>query len=206
MKNPSAKWARFHAPYIARLGMTYMPTSQNTDMAASRDNDPGPRAREYNPYRYVIRTDQDFPSVHGWRVRMPRAAGGKQKLFSDSKFGGKEASLAAAMSFRDAECRRLGIDLTRPKRSLKDARNTSGYQGIAYSATKNAWLASWMRGHRQYQKGFSVKKYGRCDAFILACRTRYEMAGELLQLTPETNRPCHPDVPVKKAWTLYAVK
>lgn len=65
----------------------------------------GPRRRADGPLYCITR--HDTATTRGWNVRVQRTAFVAQRLFSDSKFGGKQAALVAAVTYRNAVLKAL---------------------------------------------------------------------------------------------------
>jgi len=108
------------------------------------------------------------------------------QFFNDNKYGGKENTLVAAKSFRDAikveYTERLGKKSISPH-SKASKRSVSGIVGVNRSSYeyqrwgktyKSAvWQANWPLGNgRQTGTSFSIKKYGEEEAFRLALAAR----------------------------------
>jgi len=128
----------------------------------------------------------DSTSTHGWFVRGYRNNKTFSKLFSDKKLGGKAKALIAAKAFRQSLWNKIEkIPVKRRPRRLvvRDSRNTTGVIGVCHIAKKNnngsiyeSYAVSW-RPKPGIQKctSFSIKKYGRQQAFRLAVELRKKM-------------------------------
>lgn len=59
--------------------------------------------------------------------------------------------------------------------------NTSGVTGVFFSVNRNCWIANWMCIYtsKNKRKHFSINKYGKDEAFRLACEYREKMVQEL---------------------------
>lgn len=150
---------------------------------------------------------------HGWWVRVKRGGVMTQNFFNDSKFGGKEKCLEAAMIFRDAvksqyldhpNTNSMLLGIRSPNR-----RNKSGETGVnrtEYSYTSKGkkyqrlvWQAHWPIGSgKNANKSFSIRQHGEEGAFQLALQARQEGLIKLARaLHPALLPP--PDVN-KKIW------
>ena len=130
----------------------------------------------------------DIPKVmHAWVVQIKRHGHTPvRRRFSDSRYGGKPAALAAAIRFRESvltETQQRRYLLWRRHRLRND--NTSGTIGIGrYVSRKRikgrlykytAWQAFWcdLNGKRR-SRWFSVDRFGEEGAKTLAQRARRE--------------------------------
>lgn len=147
----------------------------------------------------ITRIDQDPKppkriGQHGWWVRLQRGGIKHQHFFNDSKFGGKEKCLEAAITFRDAVKTQFldnpNTELVLSGTRTLGKRNISGVIGVnrtEYTYTKRGkkykalvWQAHWPTGKgKQSNKTFSIKKYGEEEAFRLALNAREEGVAKL---------------------------
>ncbi len=144
-----------------------------------------------NDLRNITRIDQPPKSPeragqHGWWVRMQKNGEKFHQFFNDNKYGGKEKTLVAAKSFRDAikveYTERLGRKSISPhpkasKRSVSGIvgvnRSSYEYQRWGKTYKSAVWQANWPLGNgRQTGTSFSIKKYGEEEAFRLALAAR----------------------------------
>ncbi len=121
-----------------------------------------------------------YKPPYGWAARFRYDQKAYQKFFSDSKYGGENLALLAAVSWLKDTKQKLGI----PNTSLSvvgSSRSNTGVIGVSFSEKSNRYFASWTdaRG-KPSTVSFSVKKYGKEKAFKLACAKRKE--GEELRL------------------------
>ncbi|PID41117.1 MAG: hypothetical protein CR981_04650 [Proteobacteria bacterium] len=135
-------------------------------------------------------TRMKYKPPYGWVVRFHYNKKAYQKFFNDSKYGGKNLSLLAAVSWLKDRRKKIGIPDT-PLPVVGTSRSNTGVRGVSFSEKSNRYFASWTdaRG-RLSNVSFSVKKYGKEKAFKLACAKREE--GEALRLNgyiaPERNQ------------------
>jgi hypothetical protein len=125
------------------------------------------------------------------------------KVFTDSVYGGEALSLKAAMLYRDAQAKKLGLSLTGIQNHHKlDKRSKSGVVGVTLTTTTKQGQAKpyliyfWRaRLGTKLNRAFSVKKYGYEQAYILAVKERLRWSGETLETVVA---PYHPKFKPKK--------
>jgi len=132
----------------------------------------------------------DSNSTHGWFVRGYRNGKTYSKLFSDSKWGGRDKAYKAAEAHRDQLVEHLKTIPAEPKtrRMIQsNSRNSSGILGVCRTAKKSAngkvnecYSVSW-RPVPGVQKctSFSIRKYGEQGAFERAVAHRKKMLKEI---------------------------
>jgi len=129
--------------------------------------------------KYITRLD--YPTTHGWWVRILDCRDGKGKVskyFRDTKYESKEEGLIEATKFRDRYFNRL----TRAQKTVEHKHKLgklysegvysywfgrSGYEYLYFVAT-------WSDGGRQRRKQFSAHKHGYDDALRMAHAARAE--------------------------------
>ena len=74
----------------------------------------------------------------------------------------------------------------------KTSKSSTGIIGIHNAGGRWKSYYIGVRGGR-YDKGFSIKKYGACEAFTMACNFRYKNCGKL-KVYRGRKFPC--DIPV----------
>ncbi|PIE59809.1 MAG: hypothetical protein CSA32_01920 [Desulfobulbus propionicus] len=125
-------------------------------------------------------TRMQYKPPYGWAVRFHYNRKAYQKFFNDSKYGGENLALLAAISWLKDTRRKLGI----PETSLPvvgASRSNTGVRGVSFSEKSNRYFASWTDARGKLSTvSFSVKRYGKKKAFKLACAKRKE--GEELRL------------------------
>ena len=127
--------------------------------------------------RNIRRTDREANGTYGWLVRVQRKNKSWSMMFSDGRFGGRDAALAEAIDFRDGLLGEVpDIDLNIWHRSIVRSNNTSGIPGVGCYRTEyggEKWVAYWADEHgNRRSKSFSVRVYGRREAKRLAVAER----------------------------------
>lgn len=150
---------------------------------------------------------------HGWWVRVKRGGKMFQHFFLDSKYGGKEKCLEAAIVFRDAVKSQFldhpNTDYIFSEDRTPSRRNKSGVMGVnrtAHSYTSKGhkyqrlvWQAHWPIGNgKNKNKSFSIQKYGEEGAFQLAYQARQEGLAKLTRALHPALLP--PQDVNKKIW------
>lgn len=128
---------------------------------------------------YISRLESK--SGYGWQVRKPATAknfNGTGMFFNDSKYGGKDKSLAAAIIARDKVFSSEEV-VSHPVSKSKHSKNKSGVIGLTWvhvcrNYRKGAWCAYWNEGGKQRKKNFSVVVHGFVEAWELAFNLRME--------------------------------
>lgn len=137
-------------------------------------------AVESQQRHYAIKRLQAGTGTWFWFVKFSRGGVMYERRFYDPKHGGVDASLAAAIKWRDgmlAKIKVLGvIDFCKQQRS----NNTSGTPGVHFSRPKaqpgGIWQARLkLAGGTCETKSFSVLKHGERKAFALAVAARKAM-------------------------------
>ncbi len=123
-------------------------------------------------------------ATHAWQVRLYRASSRNTRFFSDSKFGSREAALAAARAYRDELYEELGIDTGRYViRTELMATNSSGIIGVnrSESIEPNATIREWWQtafptpDHEVETKSFGINnRRGEISALSSAIEARME--------------------------------
>lgn len=129
----------------------------------------------------ISRLDQPASGTHGWQVRMQRQGVKYGKYFPDRSYGGPEAALEGARTWRDEVLARLT-----PAEQMRvwknSARNSSGVIGVSRVIVSSGngvvyhfWQATWCPapGERRCVR-FSVKRHGDRTAFRLAVKARQD--------------------------------
>ncbi len=89
--------------------------------------------------------------VRGWYLRVYHGKKEYRKLFSDSKYGGKEAALSAAIAHRDNYLAENPPPKKRPFRTKLNPRNRTGVNGVYRTKAKS--------GNRKYTYDIYVAYY-----------------------------------------------
>ncbi len=128
--------------------------------------------------RGITRFDIKERSTHGYMVRITRQGNKHQKFFADTKWGGKRAALTAAKE-QLAQWEQELPELTSARDRLT-ARNQSGQVGVYLAVSRDsqgqeheAYCGCWTDAAGRRRKiSFSVKKFGKRQAWSLACLAR----------------------------------
>jgi hypothetical protein len=136
-----------------------------------------------NLLHHIDRLDIEEKRIHTWRVVATRGGVTKAKIFTDSKYGGKDAALQAAICYRDELLAK--IDQFAHQiwvRTKVRSNNTSGIPGVGrrdVMANSNpngryvSWVAYWIDEHGiGRQRGFSILRHGEQEAKRLAIAER----------------------------------
>lgn len=83
--------------------------------------------------KYINRIDRR--KAHGWNVRIHALKG--NRFFSDSKHGGRNGALDAAVGHRDKRLREAGIPLTARAVVTGQRRGTTGVPGVSLYRRRN---------------------------------------------------------------------
>jgi hypothetical protein len=135
-------------------------------------------------HKGISRIDCPERKTVGWYVRVRLKKVTKSKFISDSKYGGKEEALKAAL-----ECRnQLEKELGKPRTDFvivgENPRNNSGVVGVRRAVKKyvgkygdvfynEVYEISWNAGReKKGRTSVSIKKYGEAAAFRRACAIR----------------------------------
>ncbi len=162
--------------------------------------------------KYISKFKYDY-TPHGYQVRLPEIENGsvvqfqgENYFFTKSKYRTWKRCLEAAVEFRDKYLRKYkALHLLKShgftgRGRSQYASNTSGVVGVSCivqineSGTYITYVATWCEDRKQRKKHFSVTSLGKKDAFLAACRLRYEKKGTL-NVTNKKALPCKPDVP-----------
>ena len=137
-------------------------------------------------HKGISRLDCPERKTVGWYVRVRLKKVPKAKFISDSKYGGKEEGLKAAL-----ECRnQLEKELGKPRTDFvivgENPRNNSGVVGVRRAVKKyvgkygdvyynEVYEVSWNAGReKKGRTSVSIRKYGEARAFRMACAIRRE--------------------------------
>lgn len=130
--------------------------------------------------------------TRGWWVRVKRGEKKFSRLFSDSKFGGKENALLEARKYRDELEKEHGEIQNLGYQTSKSSRNKSGLTGV-YKGPKitkrqsgkiyiyQNWIATWIDHNtgKRKNKAFGISKYGEAGALKLALKAREEAIAKM---------------------------
>jgi hypothetical protein len=121
----------------------------------------------------------DYRYTHGWWVRIWWEKRNHTKFFSDTIHGGKRQALRQALDWRDTTEEMLGKP--RDERAVYSAIKyaSTASLGISYLTRRNYKYGhvcgysetvhvTWYEGGKRMGTSFSIKKYGRTLALLLA--------------------------------------
>lgn len=127
----------------------------------------------------------DSKGTHGWYVRVYKNGKTYSKLYSDSKYNGKERALKFAQKARALALETISKIPDKPIRRLvmRDSRNKSGVVGVSKTqkTLKNGkinyyYQVTWSpKPGKIKNRQWSVRKYGEERAFELAKNFRDEV-------------------------------
>lgn len=120
----------------------------------------------------------DSRGTHGWYVRVKKNGKSFAKLFSDSKYNGREHALKCAKKAHAIAMETMGTAPATPSRRLvtTDKRNKTGMVGVNKTFKTNTkgtvteyYQVTWSPAPGKIKnRQWSVHKYGREEAFRLA--------------------------------------
>ena len=130
----------------------------------------------------ICRIDQPSHRTHGFFVRMQRNGVIHSAFFTDLKYGGKTAALAAALKFYRKITAIFGPPPMLNRRLWAETvgrRGRSGIHGVCRTINRKTkpwrkyWLAAWSPEPGVVKrKEFSIRKFGEARARQLAIRAR----------------------------------
>ncbi len=125
-------------------------------------------------HKDIARIDQESKRTHGWYVRVRFQGKTHSKFFSDRKCGGRYSSLLSAIAWRDTTEKRLGKVRTN-KHLVTVSNSGTGVVGVRLNSKFNRYEVSWVSSHgKQGKTSVSIRKHGKENAFIKACKIRQE--------------------------------
>lgn len=127
----------------------------------------------------------DSRGTHGWYVRVKKNGKSFAKLFSDSKYNGREHALKCAKKAHAMAMETMGTVPSTPSRRLvtTDKRNKTGMVGVNKTFKTNTkgavteyYQVTWSPAPGKIKnRQWSVHKYGREEAFRLARNFREQI-------------------------------
>lgn len=127
----------------------------------------------------------DAKGTHGWYVRIKKNGKSYAKLFSDSKYNGREHALKCAKKAHALALETMQTAAATPSRRLvtTDKRNKTGMIGVNKTFKTNSkgevteyYQVTWSPAPGKIKnRQWSVRKYGRDEAFRLAKSFREEI-------------------------------
>ncbi|MFC1513017.1 AP2 domain-containing protein [Thermodesulfobacteriota bacterium] len=134
-------------------------------------------------HKDIARVDQESKSTFGWYVRIRFLGKNYRKFFSDKKSGGKKNSLLAAIAWRDATEKKLGKPRT-DRMIYNQTKSNTGVVGVRLNEQLNRYEVNWLsKEGKPGRTSRSINKYGKAEAFKLACEERAKMEAERLGST-----------------------
>lgn len=125
-------------------------------------------------HKDIARIDQETKRTHGWYVRVRFQGKTHSKFFSDRKCGGRYSSLLSAISWRDTTEKKLGKIRTN-KHLVTVSNSGTGVVGVRLNEKFNRYEVSWVTTvGKQGKTSVSIRKHGKENAFIKACKIRQE--------------------------------
>lgn len=127
----------------------------------------------------------DSRGTHGWYVRVKKNGKSFAKLFSDSKYNGRDHALKCAKKAHAIAMETMGTAPSTPSRRLvtTDKRNKTGMVGVNKTFKTNTkgsvteyYQVTWSPAPGKIKnRQWSVHKYGREEAFRLAKNFREQI-------------------------------
>ena len=125
-------------------------------------------------HKDIARIDQETKRTHGWYVRVRFQGITHSKFFSDKKCGGRYSSLLSAIAWRDSTEKSLGKIRTN-KHLVTVSNSGTGVVGVRLNTRFNRYEVSWVTTEgKQGKTSVSIRKHGKENAFIKACKIRQE--------------------------------
>ncbi len=137
--------------------------------------DPGKDA-----HQYAIARLKAADNAWLWRVHFRRRGTLHAKSFYDLKLGGSERALQAAKTWRDRMLAKAKVFTHREFHMQRRSNNTSGVPGVHFLRKVLQPLGVWqakikLPNGRAITKSFSIRRFGRSEAYRLAVAARAEM-------------------------------
>ena len=130
----------------------------------------------------ICRIDQPSHRTHGFFVRLQREGKIYSAFFTDLKYGGKTAALAAAQHFHQQSVAIFGPPASLNRQwwaEIRRRKGRSGIQGVQRVINRKVrpwrkyWVATWSpEPYSARRKMFSIRKHGEDGARQLAIRAR----------------------------------
>ena len=133
---------------------------------------------------YAIRRHLAAINAWSWRVNFRRRGKGYSKSFYDAACGGSDAAKEMAVAWRDQQLAKLKVLTLVEFRKQRRSNNLSGVPGVHFHKTLAQPMGFWqatIRFHdgNRIAKTFSVRKFGRREAFRLAVAARAELLAQV---------------------------
>lgn len=129
---------------------------------------------------YAIRRHRAAINAWCWRVDFRRRGKAYSKTFYDMASGGSKTAKAGAIAWRDGQLAKLKALTLLEFHQQRRSNNVSGVPGVHFHITPVQPLGYWQASIRFHDgkrtaKTFSVRKFGRREAFRLAVAARAEL-------------------------------
>ena len=122
----------------------------------------------------IARIDQTSKRTYGWYVRVRFNGKTHSKFFSDLKLGGRDASLLAAIAWRNSTEKEIGKPRT-DRNIVTASTKNAGVVGVRLNEKLNKYEVSWVTRQGKHGKtSVSISKHGKEKAFQIACEKRKE--------------------------------
>jgi hypothetical protein len=133
---------------------------------------------------YAIRRHRAAINARCWRVNFRRRGKAYSKSFYDLTCGGSKKAKAEAIDWRDGKLAELEAYTLVEFHKQKRSNNVSGVPGVHFHVTSVRPMGYWqaaIRFHdgKRIARTFSVRKFGRQEAFRLAVAARSELLAKV---------------------------
>lgn len=141
------------------------------------------QARLKQNRKYITRFD--YGTNNGWWVRIQQLKIGR--YFSAAKYGGSRRALKLAIRFRDSLIKQYKLTYRPHSHHRTDPRSNTGIVGVQYCRHRRYsvyldyvngpywteyYRVTYVKAGKQRVRSFSIKKYGKRNAFRLAVKAR----------------------------------
>ncbi|HLF28140.1 MAG TPA: AP2 domain-containing protein [Anaerolineae bacterium] len=140
-------------------------------------------------HKSISRMDHSQKNTHGWYVRVAFKGKIHSHFFSDASHRGKRLALKAALAWRDDTERALGKPRTERSVVAASPRNRTGVIGVRRTTKARTrdgrkvspvYEVTWRPASGLlHRTTFSIRKYGKEEAFRRACAFRKEKEREM---------------------------
>ncbi len=156
--------------------------------------------RLFKKQKSISRIDQPEKHTHGWYVRVRFAGKEHSKFFPDKTFGGKRKAWNAAIEHRDTVEIKVGKPRTDRTVVRTKSRSRGGMVGVRYVVKRTTTVGGDIRENPIYEvtwspepnvlqrTSLSVRKYGKREAYRLACALRKEKEAEFYGDQPSASK------------------
>lgn len=129
---------------------------------------------------YAITRAKKALNAWYWRVTFKRRGQAYFRTFYDLKHGGSKKARAAAIAWRDRQLADAKVLTRREFHAQRRSNNTSGVPGVHFVKSAAQPRGTWQAKIKlpdgtKPTKSFSVRRFGRREAFARAVAARAEM-------------------------------